>query len=98
LIFMPPERGGIFAILQNTPALDVSDFIVENPDFDFGFPRPLPIVDNLVVAEPEPTPTPTPIAVQVDPVPEIMELIPPSPSDSDVVSDDLITVMSQFLF
>ncbi|MGB3511276.1 MAG: hypothetical protein WBA93_18975, partial [Microcoleaceae cyanobacterium] len=97
LIFMPPERGGIFAILQNTPALDVSDFIVENPDFDFGFPRPLPLIDDFVVAEPAfPEPTPTP--VQVEPAPEIMASIPSISSDSGVVSDDLITVMSQSLF
>ncbi|NEO52661.1 MAG: hypothetical protein F6K54_05970 [Okeania sp. SIO3B5] len=70
MIFAPPERGGIFAILQNTPNLDINDFVVTEPDF--GFPRPLPLIDDFAVPEPAiPEPTPSPVAIE--PVPEIME-------------------------
>ena len=35
LIYAPPERGGVFAILQNTPNLDVNDFVVTEPDYGY---------------------------------------------------------------
>ena len=45
--FGPQEREGIFAILQNTPNLDVNDFVVTEPDF--GFLGPILNTPNLGV-------------------------------------------------
>ncbi|GGA00533.1 calcium-binding protein [Okeania sp. KiyG1] len=84
-IFAPPERGGIFAILQNTPNLDVNDFVVTEPDFGFPRPIPLPVVDDFAVPEPAiPEPIPSPVAIE--PVPEVMEDVVTSMlSDSGIV-------------
>ncbi|MEB3343356.1 hypothetical protein [Okeania sp.] len=70
MIFAAPERGGIFAVLQNTPNLDVNDFVVTETDFAFPGLMPLPLLDG-VVAEPaiaESTPSP----VVVETVPEVI--------------------------
>lgn len=77
LIFMPPARGGIFAILQNTPDLDVNDFIIAEPDFGLPRPIPLPIVDQTSISVPP--------LEEVESIPEIMEPMPSTSNDLEMI-------------